>query len=222
MHILLDLDGTLTDPKIGILTSLQHALRELGESVPPIESLEWSIGPPLKDALVTIFGSEQDPRVSKGVAYFRERFGDVGLFENEVYPGIPESLDELVKAGHHLHIATSKPEVFAVRILDHFDLSGPFTSVHGSELDGTRSDKGELIDYILKTKGIPANDAMMIGDRKHDVLGAVKNEVSGCGVLWGYGSREELDEAGASHLFESPKTLGHDILEITNNSQGNA
>lgn len=211
MNLLLDLDGTLTDPKIGILTSLQHALRELGEPVPPIESLDWCIGPPLKDALITMFGSEQDPRVLAGVGHFRERFGDVGLFENEVYEGIPAVLESLVEQGYCLHIATSKPEIFARRILDHFDLAGPFTSVHGSELDGTRSDKSELIKYILATQGFTANEAVMIGDRKHDILGAIGNGVRGFGVLWGFGSRGELEEAGACHLFESPAALANDI-----------
>jgi len=211
MHILLDLDGTLTDPKIGILTSLQHALRELGEPVPEINELEWCIGPPLTDAFITMFGSEEDPRIAAGVSHFRDRFGEVGLFENQVYEGIPEALDALVERGHHLHVATSKPEVFARRILDHFDLAGPFRSIHGSELDGTRSDKGELIRYILESQEIPAAGAVMIGDRKHDILGAVKNKVSGLGVLWGFGSREELVEAGASHLFVSPAELGSDF-----------
>ncbi|MFC7338090.1 HAD family hydrolase [Haloferula chungangensis] len=207
MHYLLDLDGTLTDPKVGILTSLQHALRELGEPVPEIDELAWCIGPPLKDALVTIFGSDEDPRVAQGVTHFRARFGDVGLFENEVYEGIPEALAELVEQGHQLHIATSKPEVFARRILDHFNLAEPFTSIHGSELDGTRSDKGELIQHILRTQGIAAEDAVMVGDRKHDVLGAIRNQVRGMGVLWGFGSRDELEAAGACHLFEKPSDL---------------
>jgi phosphoglycolate phosphatase len=149
MNILLDLDGTLTDPKVGILTSLQYALEKLGEDVPPMDELSWCIGPPLKDAFIKMFGEDQTERVAEGVRHFRERFGDVGLFENEVYPDIPELLSRLNEQGHVLHIATSKPEVFARRILDHFDLAGSFTSIHGSELDGTRSDKGELIAYIL-------------------------------------------------------------------------
>jgi phosphoglycolate phosphatase len=197
MHILLDLDGTLTDPKIGILTSVQHALRELGEDVPSIDELHWCIGPPLKDAFLTMFGADRPEHVAAGVRHFRERFGEVGLFENEVYPGIPEALSALKQSGHALHIATSKPEVFALRILQHFDLTSYFATINGSELDGTRSDKGDLIAHLLNSQQIPAREAVMVGDRKHDIIGAARNEVMGFGVLWGYGSREELEGAGA-------------------------
>ncbi|BDS07630.1 hydrolase [Oceaniferula spumae] len=207
MHILLDLDGTLTDPKVGILTSLQHALKELGEPVPHIDELDWCIGPPLKDALLTMFGEKQPEKVNEGVRHFRERFGDVGLFENEVYPEIPEILTAMRKDGHVLHIATSKPEVFAQRILDHFKLTSHFTSINGSELDGTRGDKGELIAHILATQSIASDDAVMIGDRKHDIIGAGKNAVTGIGVLWGYGSQEELEIAGAKMCADSPRNL---------------
>jgi phosphoglycolate phosphatase len=210
MNILLDLDGTLTDPKVGILTSLQYALEKLGEDVPPMDELSWCIGPPLKDAFIKMFGEDQTERVAEGVRHFRERFGDVGLFENEVYPDIPELLSRLNEQGHVLHIATSKPEVFARRILDHFDLAGSFTSIHGSELDGTRSDKGELIAYILGEQSIEHNDSVMIGDRKHDILGAISNEVPGVGVLWGYGSRDELEGAGATACIQQP----HDLIQI--------
>jgi phosphoglycolate phosphatase len=214
MNILLDLDGTLTDPKVGILTSLQYALEKLGEDVPPMDELSWCIGPPLKDAFIKMFGEDQTERVAEGVRHFRQRFGDVGLFENEVYPDIPELLSRLNEQGHVLHIATSKPEVFARRILDHFDLAGSFTSIHGSELDGTRSDKGELIAYILGEQSIEHNDSVMIGDRKHDILGAINNDVPGVGVLWGYGSRDELEGAGATACIQQPNDLIQIISEI--------
>jgi phosphoglycolate phosphatase len=214
MNILLDLDGTLTDPKVGILTSLQYALEKLGEDVPPMDELSWCIGPPLKDAFIKMFGEDQTERVAEGVRHFRERFGDVGLFENEVYPDIPELLSRLNEQGHVLHIATSKPEVFARRILDHFNLAGSFASIHGSELDGTRSDKGELIAYILGEQSIEHNDSVMIGDRKHDILGAINNDVPGVGVLWGYGSRDELEGAGATACIQQPNDLIQIISEI--------
>jgi len=207
MHILLDLDGTLTDPKVGILTSLQHALRELGEPVPEVDELGWCIGPPLKDAFETMFGREQHEKIAEGIRYFRERFGEIGLFENEVYPHIPAMLEQLQQQGHSLHIATSKPEVFAIRILDHFHLAKAFTSIHGSELDGTRGNKAELIAYILENQSISSHDTLMIGDRKHDILGAVANDVQGIGVLWGYGSREELETAGATACADTPGEL---------------
>jgi phosphoglycolate phosphatase len=214
MNILLDLDGTLTDPKVGILTSLQYALEKLGEDVPPMDELSWCIGPPLKDAFIKMFGEDQTERVAEGVRHFRERFGDVGLFENEVYPDIPELLSRLNEQGHVLHIATSKPEVFARRILDHFNLAGSFASIHGSKLDGTRSDKGELIAYILGEQSIEHNDSVMIGDRKHDILGAINNDVPGVGVLWGYGSRDELEGAGATACIQQPNDLIQIISEI--------
>ena len=214
MNILLDLDGTLTDPKVGILTSLQYALEKLGEDVPPMDELSWCIGPPLKDAFIKMFGEDQTERVAEGVRHFRERFGDVGLFENEVYPDIPELLSRLNEQGHVLHIATSKPEVFARRILDHFDLAGSFASIHGSGLDGTRSDKGELIAHILEDQSIANHDSVMIGDRKHDILGAIRNEVPGIGVLWGYGSRDELEGAGATACIQQPNDLIQIISEI--------
>lgn len=215
MHLFLDLDGTLTDPKVGILTSLQHALRKLGEPVPTFAELHWCIGPPLKDAFATIFGAGQHERIADGVRHFRERFGDVGLFENEVYEGIPDMLATLVDQGHQLHIATSKPEVFARRILHHFHLYAPFTSIHGSELDGTRGDKGELIAHILKVRGIAPDNAIMIGDRKHDILGARHNGLRGVGVLWGYGEREELEMAGASLCIDSPEELAAAISSLS-------
>jgi phosphoglycolate phosphatase len=214
MNILLDLDGTLTDPKVGILTSLQYALEKLGEDVPPMDELSWCIGPPLKDAFIKMFGEDQTERVAEGVRHFRERFGDVGLFENEVYPDIPELLSRLNEQGHVLHIATSKPEVFARRILDHFNLAGSFASIHGSKLDGTRSDKGELIAYIVGEQSIEHNDSVMIGDRKHDILGAINNDVPGVGVLWGYGSRDELEGAGATACIQQPNDLIQIISEI--------
>jgi phosphoglycolate phosphatase len=214
MHLLLDLDGTLTDPKIGILVSVQHALRELGEVVPLIDELHWCIGPPLKEAFTTMFGADRQECIAAGVRHFRERFGEVGLFENEVYPGIREALADLLEQGHQLHIATSKPEVFARRILEHFHLAEPFASINGSELDGTRSDKGELIAHILETQNISAADAVMIGDRKHDILGARRNGVRGIGVLWGYGSREELEGAGASACLEAPRELHQQLHSV--------
>ena len=207
MNVLLDLDGTLTDPKVGILTSLQHALRSLNEPVPEFDDLDWCIGPPLKDAFARLLGEDEEERIKLGVRYFRERFGDVGLFENEVYEGVSELLTELREQGHQLHIATSKPEVFARRILDHFELTHHFTSIHGSELDGTRSDKGELIAHVLEHQQITPSSSVMVGDRKHDILGAVTNDVRGIGVLWGYGSRDELESAGAVQCVNCPVNL---------------
>lgn len=207
MDLLLDLDGTLTDPAVGIVTSVQYALERMGRPVPTARELHWTIGPPLKDAFATMFGAEEKDLIAEGVRFFRERFSEVGLFENEVYPDVPAMLEELRTAGHTLRIATSKPQVFAERLMEHFDLGKYFASVHGSELDGTRSNKADLIAHLLEMHDMEAATAVMIGDRKHDIIGAKANGVRGIGVLWGYGTREEFAESGADLCVETPGEL---------------
>jgi phosphoglycolate phosphatase len=134
---------------------------------------------------------------------YRERYSTIGLFENEVYPGVPEALVQLSSAGHLLWVVTSKPHVFARRILAHFDLLPFFAGVYGCELDGAFSDKGDLIAHALATEGLAANQTWMIGDRLHDVRAARRNGVTAVGVLWGYGSEEELREAAPAHLVRT-------------------
>ncbi len=207
MDVLLDLDGTLTDPAVGIVTSVQYALEKMGRPVPTARELHWTIWPPLKDAFSTMFGPEETDLIATGVRFFRERFSEVGLFENEVYPDVPAMLEELRAAGHTLRIATSKPQVFAERLMVHFDLGKYFTSVHGSELDGTRSNKADLIAHLLESQDVQAGKAVMIGDRKHDIIGAKANGVRGIGVLWGYGTAEEFTECGADFCVATPGEL---------------
>jgi phosphoglycolate phosphatase len=207
MHLLFDLDGTLTDPFPGITKCIQHALAELGRPPPTAESLRWCIGPPLKKSFSTLLGPSDASRADEALAKYRERFSAVGLFENDVYPGIKEALGGLRQEGHRLSIATSKPTVFAERIVQHFGLKDYFHTVDGSELDGTRSDKADLIAHILERESIDPSDAIMIGDREHDMIGAGKNAVAGLGVLWGYGSQEELEAAGAYACAKAPNDL---------------
>ena len=207
MHLLIDLDGTLTDPFPGITKCIQHALASLGRPVPPAENLRWCIGPPLRQSFVTLLGREHEDLADEVLAKYRDRFGTIGLFENSVYPGIEPALDELNASGHALSVATSKPTVYARRIIDHFGLGKYFRSVNGSELDGPLADKSSLIAHILKREPIAPNDAVMIGDREHDMTGARRNHVAGLGVLWGYGSIEELEAAGACACAASPKDL---------------
>ena len=145
MHLLFDLDGTLTDPFPGITKCIQHALTSLGQPLPSAESLRWCIGPPLKSSLITLLGPLHAHLADEALARYRERFSSVGLFENNVYDDIVRTLDELQKCGHSLSVATSKPTVFAERIIQHFGLTRYFRAVDGSELDGTRSDKALLI-----------------------------------------------------------------------------
>lgn len=203
--VFFDLDGTLTDPRPGIIKSIQFALDRLHRSVPEEEALLWCIGPPLRQSFVTLLGSEAD--ADRGVALYRERFGDVGLFENRVYAGMEAELQTLIDAGYELHVATSKPHVYARRILQHFGLSGYFAETFGAELSGERSDKTELLGHALAVSGADPARSMMVGDRAHDMIGAANNGIGSVGVLYGYGSREELTQAGAGRLANEVEEL---------------
>lgn len=207
MNILFDLDGTLTDPFEGITRCIEYALHNLGRPSPPAEDLAWCIGPPLKQSLSKLLETEDDNQASKALSLYRERFGKKGLYENRVYPGIPDVLEELSQTGHRLYLATAKPEIYADRIMEHFDLRPYFTNIYGSELDGTRTDKTKLIAYILKKENQFAKETVMVGDRKHDMAGAKNNRVRGVGVLWGYGTQNELAEAGAVQCVATPEEL---------------
>jgi phosphoglycolate phosphatase len=203
--IFFDLDGTLTDPKIGITGSIQYALGRLGVPVPTQDELTWCIGPPLRASFVALLGGEDD--ADRGVELYRERFGTIGLFENTLYDGIVPVLAALHGSGRQLFVATSKPHVFADRIVDHFGLRQYFTRVFGSELDGTRVDKSDLLRYALDETATDPARAIMIGDRKHDVIGAANNGIAAIGVIYGYGGRHELMEAGAKHLVTTPAEI---------------
>ena len=207
MHLLFDLDGTLTDTFPGITKCIQYALTCLGHSPPSAESLRWCIGPPLKSSLIALLGPLDAHRADEGMALYRERFSTAGLFENRLYSDIEHTLDELKKCGHSLGVATSKPTVFAERIIDRFGLRGYFETIDGSELDGTRSDKTLLIASILEREEIKRSSVVMIGDREHDMRGAYENGVAGLGVLWGYGTREELEDASAYACAAAPSEL---------------
>jgi len=202
--IFFDLDGTLTDPKPGITGSIQYALQKLGRPVPTQDELAWCIGPPLRASFATLLGGEE--LADRGVAFYRERFGDVGLFENSLYPDIKATLAAL-KPRVRLFVATSKPHVFATRIVEHFGLAPYFEHVFGSELDGTRVHKYDLLEWAIEQTATDPARAIMIGDRSHDIVGAKKNGMDGIGVLYGYGSREELLEAGAVHLCATPRSI---------------
>jgi len=201
--VLFDLDGTLTDPRAGIVASLRHAFQSLGRPCPSDDELSSWIGPPLHRAFARHFGSDDVALVERAVAAYRERYAVLGLFENQLYPGTREALVELGRLGLRLFVATSKPTVFAERILEHFELTRCFEAVHGSELSGARADKAELIAYVLHAHQLAAARTTMVGDREHDVLGARRCGVRAFGVLWGYGRAEELLAAGAARLFEA-------------------
>ncbi len=204
--IYFDLDGTLTDPKIGITRSIQYALDKLGHhTIPTEDELTWCIGPPLRASFTKLLGSEDSSDLA--VSLYRERFADIGIYENSIYADIADILTALARPGRRLFVATSKPGVFAERIIDHFGLRDHFERVFGSELDGTRSDKTHLLEYALKETSVDPSRAVMIGDRSHDIVGARNNGMSAIGVLYGYGSKEELTEAGALHVCARPRGL---------------
>lgn len=207
MNLLFDLDGTLTNPYQGITRCISHALEMMGKTSPPPMSLRWCIGPPLKDSFIKLLAVNDDKLAEKALALFRERFSSVGLYENEVYENIPQSLGTLQEIGHTLFVATSKPGVYAKSIVDHFGLQRYFKNIYGSELDGTRVDKTSLISYILKTESIVPSETIMIGDREYDMLGAKANNIRGLGVLWGYGTKDELEKAGAYSCITHPSEL---------------
>lgn len=203
--VLFDLDGTLTDPFIGITSSMQHALRQMGLEPPPPEELRRYIGPPLQATFMEVLGDEA--LAAKALGFYRQRYGEVGKFENELIPGIIDVLQTMTDAGYALFVATSKLESYSLDIVDHFGLTRYFRRVHGSALDGSRADKGELIRHILRAEGLDPLQTVMIGDRLHDAHGAAKNDVRTIGVLWGFGDRAELEGAGAARIAAIPGEL---------------
>ena len=224
--ILFDLDGTLTDPMEGITKSVQYALRHYGIEEPDLKKLTPFIGPPLRDSFMKYYGFSKE-QADEAVWVYREYFADKGIFENQELPGIRAMLEELKAAGKQLYVATSKPEVYARQILEHFHLDEYFAFVGGADMGETRVKKGDVIRYVLdeagisgrKTAGVEAagtevslESIVMVGDREHDILGAKENGISSVGLLLGYGSREELLEAGADQIAEDTKELEEILL----------
>ncbi len=209
-HIYFDLDGTLTDPYVGISRCFLYALDQLGFEAPPETFLLSCIGPPLSDTFQRIVG---DDLISKAIALYRERIDDIGWQENTPYDGIHDALDAVSKTDAQLFIATSKPHPAARRILSHFQLEHFFDAVYGAELDGTRSNKAELLAYAIELNG-KADNRLMIGDRKHDMIGATANAMTPVGVTYGYGSRNELLASNAQAIADSPTELPTTIRSI--------
>ncbi|MBQ9080719.1 MAG: HAD family hydrolase [Clostridia bacterium] len=210
--ILFDLDGTLTDPGDGITNSVAYALRKLGQTPPPRAELEPYIGPPLIDSFMTLAGLDRE-RAELAVKYYREYFADRGIFENTLYDSIPEMLGQLRESGATVALATSKPEVFARRILEHFDIAKYFDFVAGSELDSRRNKKAEVILYALECMNVTQKArVVMVGDRKHDTLGAAEVGVFSVGVTYGYGSHAEFEANGAGHIVDSVQQLTDYLL----------
>ena len=209
-----DLDGTLTDPYPGITNSILYALDRMGKPSVPRESLRRFIGPPLVPAFREFLGMTPE-EADLALGYYREYFAARGLFENKPYPGIADALDEVRSAGKTLCLATSKPEKFAKQILEHFRLDAFFTEVCGASLDQSRSTKADVIRELIRrlgeltgdTAGEICSSAVMIGDRCHDAEGASAFGIPTVGVLWGYGSEEELTDAGCVRIFKTPREM---------------
>lgn len=210
-YYLFDLDGTITDSEMGITNSVKHALRKYGIEETDQAKLRKFVGPPLADSFMKYYGFTKE-QATKSIDYYREYYTNGGMFENRVYEGIPELLQRLKDAGKILIVATSKPEVFAKQILEHFDLAKYFDCIAGASMDESRVNKDEVIAYALDMYGVSdhRSEMVMIGDREHDIFGAKKNDLDSIGVLFGFGDLEELQAAGADYIVEHPL----EILDI--------
>ena len=205
--ILFDLDGTLTDSSPGIINSIVYALKKYGISVEDTAELRKFLGPPLHESFKAFYGFDEN-KYMEAVAYYREYFSTKGLLENDVYKGIPDLLQKLNDKGKRLILATSKPQKFTDRIMAHFDLAKYFEFIAGSNMDGTRSKKAEVIAYALHECQITdKSKVVMIGDREHDIIGAKAVGIDSVGVEYGYGDYNELHNAGATYIVKTVDEL---------------
>lgn len=205
--VVFDLDGTLTDPVVGITRCIQHALSGLGESIPASSALARFVGPPLRGTFAELLDTQDEEILSRAIRLYRERYEAVGMFENAPYPDVPGALEELRSRSHRLWVATSKPEIYAKRILEHFGLARSFERIYGSELSGRNSEKSQLLRGLLRTEGLQPDSVCMVGDRALDVLAAHDNGVTSIAVLWGYGSMDELEAAAPHKIVHSAAEL---------------
>lgn len=213
-YILFDLDGTVTDPMIGITKSVQYALRKFNIEVENLNDLCKFIGPPLKDSFMNFYGFNEEDAL-KAITFFREYFSVNGLYENTVYENFEDMLIALKEQNKSLIIATSKPTVFAEKILEHFNLKKYFDFIAGSNLDNTRTKKADVISYALEQQGLTeTSEIIMIGDREHDVIGAKALGIESIGVLHGYGSYEELSNSGANYIVKDVNELKSLLMSL--------
>lgn len=212
--VLLDLDGTLVDSQPGILASCRVALRALGHEPDEIHDIKRIIGPPLEDVMQFLLQPFGDDRIGEAVLAFRQHYGESGLLGSEAYPGIGNSLEAMQQAGLRIYLATSKRATFARRILEHLELTRYFNGIHGSVPGGELDHKPELLAHILSEHGIAPAHSLMVGDRRYDISGAHAVGMRGLGVLWGYGTRDELETAGADRLVQSAADLAGTVLSM--------
>ncbi len=212
-YILFDLDGTLTDPGLGITKSAQHALEAFGIETEKLEDLNFFIGPPLRDTFQKHYGMSKK-EADRAIQIFREYFIPYGILENEIYPGIKEMLEHLCESGKSLMVATSKPTDFAEQILQHFEIDQYFDFVAGSTMDEERAKKSDIIAYLLEEcQLVDPSELILVGDRCYDIEAAKEFEIDTVGVLYGYGSKKELKKAGADYLVKTVSELEDVLLE---------
>jgi phosphoglycolate phosphatase len=212
MDVLVDLDGTLIDPKPGLIGSVQYALDRLGFPVPPADELLWLIGPPFRASFPKLLGTPH--LTERAIALYRECYDNGAMYDAVVYDGVPAALDTLSAAGCRLFVATSKPHHYARPILERFGLAQRFAGIHGPELDGTNEQKHDLIAHIIAREGVAEERAVMVGDRRFDVAAAAAHHIPTVGVTWGYGTSAELADAGALALCHQPADLAAMVLGL--------
>jgi phosphoglycolate phosphatase len=222
LTLFFDLDGTLSDPSDGITRCLQHALKSLGRSYPPKTELVQFIGPPLRWTFPHLLGDSDGELIDRAIGFYRERFSTIGLFENEVYPGVPEMLERLQDDGHRLYVVTSKPTIYADRIIEHFGFDRFFLDVFGPQLDGRFDEKSELIGHILRELSLDPGRTIMIGDRARDVESGKAHSTRTIGVTYGFGSEAEIAAAGPDAICHGPSGIEQAVrtLRKTKMAQG--
>jgi len=222
-HVFFDLDGTLSDPQLGICSCIQYALRKMGQQhIPERHDLHWCIGPALRESFRTLLGDNaNDDDAEQAVAFYRERFADIGLFENELYADIPEALATLQNDGRQLYLVTAKPIVFAERIIAHFALRPFFQTLYGSELNGAFTDKALLTAEVLRHEGIAPATAVFVGDRRYDIEAAHTNGMPCVAVTYGYGTNDELTQAAPDAFADTPAAIPNAIRTLEQHRQLN-
>ena len=213
-NIFFDLDGTLTDSKEGIVKCYRYALDKLNCPYTVELKDDSVIGPPLRVIFRKILGSSDEVLIEKAVAIYRERFSTVGLFENKVYPGIPELLSALHKKSFGLFVVTTKPKIYAEKIIEHFHLSPFFSNIYGSELGGRFDNKADLIMFVLSNRNLTAAETVMIGDKKEDIIAGKTNRIKTIGVTYGYGSQREIMDAAPDYICNNPQEIQLTLMSI--------
>jgi phosphoglycolate phosphatase len=212
--LLFDLDGTLTDNFEGIANCIRYALTHLDAPHPDADALRACVGPPLRETLPRLLGRDDAATTERAIALYRERYSELGWRENAVYAGVPDMLAAATLASPRVFLCTTKPQVFAERIVAHFGLARFLAGVYGTSLDGGLDDKADLLAHLLARENLEGRHCLMIGDRRHDIRAARRNGARTMGVLWGYGSRSELEEAGAETLLAAPADFSRGLVEL--------